>query len=199
MRFSCNYDYFPAPCDPSMYINKMVVDVLVSNDEDEECLVARLAVDHLNVTRAEVDGENIFDICDSDSSEWEQLYGAIFESTDEGEELRQDFCIDDVIFDVLFLRRAVFHEVVRHYRMFVLDHISDLFGESSAIVMWKSEFDFTDSQLANLGFRKIAGQQLLFRPNMLKHKYDESTDAERVHRLNPPKDTTSFIESKWVL
>lgn len=133
--------------------------------------VARLAIDHLNLARPAEAGVHVYDVCDADSSGWEAVYTYLLQRGQYGDELKAEFGLNEPVFDVLFLYRSVFHPAIAPWRPIILHHASCLFGEESAMVMWENETDLPKSELARLGFRRIAGTELLFKPNMLIDDY----------------------------
>ena len=48
-----------------------------------------------------------------------------------------------------------------------------LFGHESLAVMRRDTGDFSEAELAELGFRKIAGEELIFRHSAFKTPYSE--------------------------
>lgn len=69
MRFECRSIFYPKPLEPDDYIRPHDVSVICSTS-DEEVIAARLAVDYLDILRAEIDGESVCDVCDADSAGW---------------------------------------------------------------------------------------------------------------------------------
>jgi hypothetical protein len=197
MRFSCRFDHYPVPCDPQFFIDPMTIDVFCADEADHDCLVARLAIDRLDLTRVETSGEDVLSVCDAHSAEWEAVYSALFDAGSNFVELRRDFNFDDPVFDVFFLHRSVFHRSVNDWRMFIVDHAARLFGESSALVMWHRETGIADADLATLGFRKIAGHKLLFRPNMLENTYDRAAAAAELLNLQVTSGVAGEVEDEW--
>jgi hypothetical protein len=197
MRLRCHFDYYPQPNSPELYIRPVIVEVVCSAKSGDEDIAARLAIDHLDLGRAMTEGEDVYDICDTDSAGWESVYTALFEPELDFAEIRRDFEFYDPINHVLFLHRSVFHPVLRDWQSFIIDHVSTLFGEDSAMVMWKNETDLSDRELARLGFRVIAGHELLFRPNMLKNDYSALADDRDVFDLDVDKDVEQYVVHEW--
>jgi hypothetical protein len=197
MRFRCHFDYYPQPCEPCLYIRPMVVDVVCFTDSGDEVIAGRLAVDHLDLDRTEVEGEDVYEICDSDSAGWERVHTALFEPEGAYADLRREFNFHEAVSHVLFLHKSVFHPALRDWQSFIIDHVATLFGHESALVMWKKQTDLTDSELADLGFRIVAGHDLLFRPNMYKHKYSALDDDRNTLNLEVASDTEQYVEQKW--
>ncbi len=174
----------------------MMIDVVCLADNGGASVAARLAVDHLDIGRANLAGQDIFEICDSDSGGWESVFAAVFAPGGQGEWFG-DLEFDEPVNHLLFLHKAVFHPCLRTWRKFTLDHVASLCGEDSAIVMWRGESGLTDKELAELGFRNIAGSAMLVRPNMLQHSYNANQDPRDVLDLNVPPDANQYVELHW--
>ena len=199
MYFRCQFCYYPQPFEPNLYIQEMTVEVLCGTDEEgvgDGVVAARLAVDVLDISRAQVADVRIYDICDADSAGWEHVYSAMFDP-DSQAEWRRDFDFYEPITRVLFLYRSVFHPELRDWQSFVIDHVAKLFGEDSVLVMWKDKTDLSDSELARLGFRIIAGSDLLLRPNMFQHEYDASEDERDTLDFNVAPDAAKYVDAAW--
>ena len=64
---------------------------------------------------------------------------------------------------VIFVWRAVLHSRLRPYLQGVIDTIGTLFGDETVLAMWHRTTEISDSELASLGFRRIAGRDLIYR------------------------------------
>ena len=198
MRFECKYTYYPAPCEPDDYLRAMTVDVMCfQKDTDEEVLVARLAIDHLDLIRAEADGMDVLMVCDADSAGWESVYSSIIEPGINSTEIRHDFGFEEPVFHILFMHKAVFHPEVRDWQRFIVDQACEMFDNHSATVMWKGDTGMTDKELASLGFRMIAETDLLFRPNMLISKYVPDDDRRDVFDIAVEDSAIDFVRDEW--
>ncbi len=62
--------------------------------------------------------------------------------------------------------------------------------------MWKSETSLSTAELGRLGFRMIAGEDLLFLPNMLQQDYLPDEEGE-LFQLDVPADTEEYINGEW--
>lgn len=200
MRFSCAFDYYPAPAEDCQYINPAVIEVYGWGTDGSEQLIAKLAIDHLDLTRAATAGVSIYDVCDSDSSGWEAVYSILLQPGQDFAEPKEELNFDEPIFDLLFLYCSVFHPSMDRWRLFILDHAARLFGESSAMVMWGNETGLASSDLARLGFRRIAGTTLLFRPNMLVNDYSQDSleqDSREADLFEVDGQLGNEVESEW--
>lgn len=82
----------------------------------------------------------------------------------------------------LFLRRAVLEATVTQ------------FGWESLVVMWLAEGDITERKLGQLGFRKIAGEELVFRDLPLRTAYgDQFPLGETIEEVATPEHHTWVI------
>lgn len=196
MHFDCKFSYYPQPMESNFFLRPMTVDVMCYVDDYGDTVAARLAIDHLDVSRVVVMGEDLYDVCDCDSAGWEAVFKAIFEPGGEGE-WRSDLGIDDPINNVLFMHKAVFHPSLREWQRFIIDHAATLYGHDSAFVMWKGETDLTDKELAELGFRIVAGTDLRVRPNMFQNAYDGEQDERETFDLFVPADAGEYVNVAW--
>jgi hypothetical protein len=201
MYFKIQSIYRPAAIlgEPNLFINNHQIDVVVfSPDEDmTETLAARIVVDHIDTMRVQEAGESLLDVCDSGSADWEALYSIIFDLSSEPPRLRDDFynCETELLRNLVFIYKAVFHPKVRNLQCYILDHVAQLFCNESAILMWEGNTDLTRSELGSLGFRSIAGEGLLLRPNPLKTRYESKTDDERADSFELNNDR--YVEQNW--
>ena len=196
MYFDCRFTYFPRPFEPNHFLREMTIDVVCGVDDFGDVVAARLAVDRLDIGRAATAGEDVYEVCDADSSGWEAVFAGLFEPGGQGE-WRSDFGFVEPIDHLLFMYHSVFHPALREWQAYIIDHVAALFGHESAFVMWQSETDLTDTELAALGFRIIAGSNLRLRPNMLRHEYDASDDERDVLDLCVPGDAEEFVKANW--
>lgn len=203
MKFDTRSTYHPKPSEPNHYIRSHVVSVMcsVQSDEEdeyeyEEVVAARLAVDYLDMMRIEVEGQSVFHVCDADSAGWEHVYAATIEPAVNFAAIRKDFGFDDAIMGLVFIHQAVFHPSMRPWQQMIVDSVCKMFPEATAAVMWKGTTDLSDKELAGLGFRIVAGHDLLFRPNMLMNDYDTATD-DRWPDFDVPPDAEDYVDEHW--
>lgn len=209
MRFDTQSTYHPKPFEPKDYIRSHVVSVVCPTQdappeddpeyedlEYDEVVAARLAVDYLDISRIENEGQSVLHVCDSDSAGWEHVYSATIEPAEDFAEIRKDFGFDDIITGLVFIHQAVFHRSLRPWQQMIIDSVCKMFPESTAIVMWRGTTDLVDKELAGLGFRVVAGHDLLFRPNMLVNEYDSAKD-NRSFDCAVPFDAEDYVEEHW--
>ena len=81
---------------------------------------------------------------------------------------RPDLRIKELTNHVMFLYGAVFHPSIHPFRQGILDAAFNLFGKDSVALMWLDTSGLPESELAELGFKKIAGQSLIFRHSAVR-------------------------------
>lgn len=174
-----------------------MIDVLCRTAGDEDTIAARLAVDYLDIAGAERDGASVLHVCDADSSGWTRVYEATIEPAVDFAMIRQDFGFDDPINGLLFLHSAVFHWDLLDWQRFVIDSVCSMFPDDTAMVMWKGTTQLSDKELASLGFRMVAGSDLLFRPNMLPREYSAEEDGRDPIDLEVTEDAGAYVDQEW--
>ena len=165
MRLYCEFSTPVARADLDDYIRHLTINVgCYDEDALNEYIVGKLAVDQILWMDALVDGVSLFDICDSDSQGLHEVHTIL---TKGKQEFRSDLKIKETTNHVMFVYGAVFHPSIHPYRQGILDAALNLFGEESLAVMWKDTSGLSEMELADLGFCKIAGSELIFRHSAL--------------------------------
>jgi hypothetical protein len=94
----------------------------------------------------------------------------------------------------MFLYGAVFHPMAHPFRQGILDTAFNLFGEGSVALMWLDTSGLDEAELAELGFKKIAGEALIFR-----HSAHRTPFGDR-HPRGQDADLDALPEyEEWVL
>jgi hypothetical protein len=141
-----------------------------------------------------VAGQSLFEVCDNDSQGLHEMHVLL---TGGGQEFRRDLEIVEITDHVLFLYRAVFHPVVHAYRQAILRAAFTMFGEASAAVMWMDVSGLSDSELADLGFQKIAGAELIFRHSALRTPFGDRFPQGQLVEVVAEPEWEEWIERKW--
>jgi hypothetical protein len=165
---------------------------------DEDCLneytVGRLALDQVLWAAAATDGVSLFEVCDSDSQGLHEVHAIL---TRGRQEFRPDLGINEVTDHVLFLHGAVFHPSVHAFRQGILEAAFSLFGEQSLAVMWKDTSGLSDAELADLGFRKIAGADLIFRHSALRTPFSDRFPRGQDAEVTARPEYEEWVEQQW--
>jgi response regulator NasT len=155
-------------------------------------LLRKLAMDQILWNDALTDGVSLFEICDNDS---QGLHEAHVILTDGHDSFRPDLEIEEITNHVMFLYGAVFHPSIHPFRQGILDNAFNLFGEESLALMWLDTSGLPESDLADIGFRKIAGEDLIFRHSALRTPFSDRNplgqDADVEALPFPPRTLNS--------
>jgi hypothetical protein len=191
IRLSCSFAASIGRHQLEDYVRELEVGVFGFDESGHEVLVGRIAATQVLWADAESDGESLFDICDSDSQGLYEVYRTL---TDKQGKIRTDLNADEVVEQIIFVYRFVLHPDLALCRRAILDSVVTLFGCESLAVMWKSTGDFSESELADLGFCKIAGEELIFRHSGFK------TPFSKAHPRGLDVDVEATPEhAAWVL
>jgi hypothetical protein len=142
---------------------------------------------------AQVDGMTLFDVCDQDSQGLHEAYVALF---DPDGEFQSELNLDDFADTLIFIWKAVLHPRLHPYVPGVIATIGSLFSEATVVAMWHDTTGLADIELASLGFRRIAGSELIYRHSARKSDFSE----EHSTGMDVPLDfEAEESDAKWVL
>jgi len=172
VRLHCEFSSPVARTDLDDYIRHLEISIgCYDEDAVNEYIVGKLAIDQILWMNAIVDGVSLFEICDSDSQGLHEVHTIL---TKGKQDFRPDLKIDEITSHVMFVYGAVFHPSIHAYRQGILDAALNLFGEEAVAVMWKDTSDLSEKELADLGFCKIVGSELIFRHSALRTPFHEA-------------------------
>ena len=140
------------------------------------------------------DGMPLFDICDNDS---QGLHEAHVILTNGHDTFRPDLGIEEVTNHVMFLYGAVFHPSIHPYRQGILDTAFNLFGEESVALMWLDTSGLPESDLADLGFKKIAGKALIFRHSAIRTPFSDRNPQGQDADVEALPEYEEWVEKEW--
>jgi len=195
MRLHCEFSTPVARTDLDDYVRPLEISVgCYDEDCSNEYMVGKLAMDQILWADAIVDGVLLFEICDNDSQGLHEVHTIL---TKGKQEFRPDLRINEVTSHVMFLYGAVFHPSIHDYRQGILDAAFNMFGEESLAIMWKATSGLSEVELADLGFCKIAGSDLIFRHSSLRtpfgDKFPKGQDADVV----AVPEYEEWVEQEW--
>jgi len=195
MRLRCEFSTPVARTEVADYIRHMAISIECFDKECAEAyIVGKLAMDQILWSDALADGVPLFDICDNDSK---GLHEAHVILTNGQDSFRPDLRIKEVTNHVMFLYGAVFHPSIHACRQGILDTAFNLFGEESVALMWLDTSGLPESDLAELGFKKIAGEALIFQHSALRtpfgdrHPHGQDADVEVLPEYE------EWVEKEW--
>lgn len=170
MRLHCKFSTPVARSEVDDYVRHLVISVEAFGKDYDLCVVGKLAMDQILWADALTDGVPLLDICDNDS---QGLHEAHVILTNGHDTFRPDLGISEIANHVMFLYGAVFHPAIHAYRQGILDAAFNLFGEESVALMWLDTSGLTEAELAELGFKKIAGENLIFRHSAIRTPFSD--------------------------
>src|SRR5262249_32905236 len=157
-------------------------------------LVGKLAMDQILWSDALADGMPLFDICDSDS---QGLHEAHVILTNGHDSFRPDLEIKEVTNHVMFLYGAVFHPSIHQFRQGILDKAFNLFVRESVALMWLDTSGLTEAELADLGFKKIAGEDLIFRHSALHSSFSDRHPRGQHAYVEAVREYEEWVMKEW--
>jgi hypothetical protein len=168
MRLRCEFSTPVARSEVDDYVRHLVITVEAFSKDYDLIVVGKLAMDQILWNDALTDGVPLFDICDNDS---QGLHEAHVILTNGHDTFRPGLAIEELTNHVMFLYGAVFHPS-----------------------MWLETSGLPEADLAELGFKKIAGVALIFRHSALRTQFGDK------HPQGQDADVEALPEyEEWVL
>jgi hypothetical protein len=194
IRLSCSFDSTIGRFHLEDYVRELEVAVFSFDEGGQQVLLGRVAATQILWAAAEIDSEPLFDICDNDSQGLYEVYRTL---TNKKGKIRTDLKSYEVVDHVIFVYRIVLHPGLALYRQGVLESVITLFGHESLAVMWKDTGTFSEAELAELGFCKISGEELIFRHSAFKTPFSEKHPrGQDVDFLATPEHQ-AWVEEQW--
>jgi len=194
MRLQCEFSTPIARMDVDDYVRHLVITVEAFGKDCEPYVIGKLAMDQILWNDALTDGEPLLDICDNDS---QGLHEAHVILTNGHDSFRPDLGIEEVTSHVMFLYGAVFHPSIHPFRQGILDAAFNLFGEESVALMWLDTSGLPESDLAELGFRKIAGEKLIFRHSALRTPFSDRHPQGQDADVDVLPECEEWVMKEW--
>ena len=194
IRLFCSFEASIGRFDLDDYVREMQVIVSSFDEGGQSVILGRVAATQVLWAAAELDGESLFDICDSNSQGLYEVYRAL---TNKKGKIRADLKTYEVVDHVIFVYRIVLHPDLALYRQGILESVITLFGHESLAVLWKDTGDFSEAELAELGFCKIAGEDLIFRHSAFKTPFSEKHPRGQDVDFEATPGHEAWVEEKW--
>jgi hypothetical protein len=173
IRLFCQFDSAIGRHNLEDYVRELNIDIFAATEElTQELLVGRLALSQILWADAELDGSSLLDVCDNDSQGLCEVFEVLTEGNEAGK-IRDDLEVPEPFDHIMFLYRAVLHPSLAPYRQTILETAVTLLGSQALVVMWLDTGDFAEGELADVGFRKIAGTSLIYRHLALATKFTD--------------------------
>lgn len=194
IRLSCSFVTGIGRHQLEDYVRELQVTVFSFDDLGQEVVVGRIAATQILWADADIEGESLFDICDSDSQGLYEVYRTL---TNKKGKIRADLQTYEYVDHVIFVYRIVLHPDLVLCRQAILESVVTLFGDQSLAVMWKDTGDFSEAELAELGFCKIAGEQLIFRHSSFKTPFYEAHPRGLDVDFDATPEQQAWVEEQW--
>lgn len=190
---SCQFETPIGRSDYSDYVRVLKIDIFGCDAVGERILLGRIAADQVLVGDARTEDMSLFDVCDQDSQGLHNAYVALF---DEQGEFQPELEVEDFTDHFIFVWRAVLHSRLSPYLQGIIDTIGTMFGSECVLGMWHQTTDLSDAELSQLGFRRIAGSNLIYRHSALKSDFSN----EHPSGMDVPFDfEAEQSDEEWVL
>ena len=185
--------------DESDFGHRYIAPYEIRLETESGIVIGKMLGDLVNSGRIEAD--ELYAVCDSDSAGLFAACQALFPY--ESEELHVDINPNhDHVGRFLFIHQWAFHPCVSPLNRMVLLHLmgDHILRYDDVIVAWETLADLEPSQLAELGYAKIAGTGLIFshlsRLNEFTSRYD-ADDEEYQIIVSPPATAAQDFVNLW--
>jgi len=176
------------------YVRELEIVVFSFDEAGHEVILGRLAATQVLWADAEIDGESLCDICDNNSQGLYEVYRTL---TNKKGKIRTDLKAYEVVDHIIFVYRIVLHPDLVFCRQAILESVVTLFGHESLAVMWKDTGHFSESELAELGFCKIAGEELIFRHSAFKTPFSETAPRDLAMDFDARPEHAAWVAGQW--
>ena len=161
--------------DPSEYVHAIEGTALAFMDGDAEEEAGQITLRLVSVTEAVNRGEDLFIVCDADSAVLEAAYCALFDKTGE---TKEDLDIEPGWNNLLYIESE---EVEPEYddttlAVRLIETAIAIFCSDGLVIAVEEAFDLTIEEWRELGFKRIAESEFVFRDQLRVNPYDENTD-----------------------
>jgi hypothetical protein len=196
MEVECSFSSLLCRFEPDDFIKHLDLTVIDHTESGERIILGKIVADLLPIADVVNAGERLYDVCDADSAGWEQVYTILFEK---GSEFRPELEIEAGVENVLFVWKSLLHPKLDPYRQGIFDTVGGLFTYATVFAMWNHAMHLTDKELAELGFRKIARSELIYRDMTLITAYSKKNPSGTEVRLDfePTKEDEEWVAQRW--
>jgi hypothetical protein len=160
--------------DPSEYVHNIEGTALAFTDDDAEEEVGRIALRLVSVTEAVNRGEDLFIVCDADSAVLEAAYWALFNKTGETkEELDIEPGWNNLLYIEAVESEPEYHDTTIAVRL--IETAIAIFCSEGLVIAVEDAFDLSIEEWRELGFKRIAESEFVFRDQLRVNPYDGET------------------------
>jgi len=160
--------------DPGEYVHNIEGAALAFTDDDDEEEVGRIALRLVSVTEAVNQGEDLHLVCDADSAILEAAYCALFDAKGE---TKEDLDIEPGWNNLLYIEsieaEPEYQETTLAVRL--IETAIAIFCSDGLVIAVERAFDLTIEEWRQLGFKRIAGSEFVFRDQLRVNPYGEGS------------------------
>ena len=160
--------------DPSEYVHTIDGTALAFTDGDDEEEAGRITLRLVSVTEAVNRGEDLFIICDADSAILEAAYWALF---DKKGETKEDLDIEPGWNNLLYIESVEVEPECQETTIAVrlIETAIAIFCSDGLVIAVEAAFDLSIEEWKELGFKRIAESEFVFRDQLRVNPYNEET------------------------
>ncbi len=197
MHVECSFSSPLYRHEPDDFIRELHLRVVDYTEDGEQILLGRIAADLLPIADVVNAGEDLYEVCDADSAGWEEVYNILFEPRTV--EFREELQIGASPDNVIFVWKSLLHPKLRPYHQGIFQTVGGLFGYATVVAIWSHALQLTEKELAELGFKKIANQDLIYRDMSMRAAYsDKHPDGTEIDlELELIKADEDWVSQHW--
>ena len=156
---------------PGEYVHEISGKALAFIDGDVEEEAGEITLRLVSVTEAVNRGEDLHEVCDADSAVLEAAYWAVF---DENGETKDELDIEPGWNNLLYIGGVEIEPEYRNTTLAVrlIDTAIAIFCSDGLVIAVEDAFDLTIEEWRELGFKRIAGSEFVFRDQLRINPYD---------------------------
>jgi ribosomal protein S18 acetylase RimI-like enzyme len=157
--------------DPGEYVHEITGKAVAFIDGDAEEEAGEITMRLVSVTEAVNRGEDLHEVCDADSAVLEAAYWAVF---DENGETKDELDIEPGWNNLLYIEGVEIEPEYRNTRLAVrlIETAIVIFCSDGLVIAVEEAFDLTIEEWRELGFKRIAGSEFVFRDQLRINPYD---------------------------
>ena len=162
--------------DPGEYVHTIEGTAFAFTDGDDEEEAGQITLRLVSVTEAVNRGEHLFVVCDADSAVLEAAYWVLFNKTGETkEELDIELGWNNLLYIEAVESEPEYQDTTLAVRL--IETAITIFCSDGLVIAVEEAFDLTIEEWRELGFKRIAESEFVFRDQLRVNPYDEEADG----------------------
>jgi len=158
--------------DPSEYVHAVTGKALALSDSGSEEDAGEITLKLVSATEAVNRGENLYDVCDADSSTLEAIYATLFDTKGEA---KDELDIEPGWNNLLFIEAVKIEPEYQatSLRVQLIKTAIAMFCPEGLIVAFEDSLDLAVEDWRQLGFKRIAESPFVFRDQLRVNPYEQ--------------------------